>query len=176
LDNAHRFKDNPWYGQMLKRMWDGELTEEDHGIDAWCCNSKDTTVAMGTCVCRGIVKLQFRQEPKIVLQVQFCNKPTTTQSHHLSSFFVNLCRQKQVNSSSKRVISPACAAAINPMLRLTDGAHFAGGEGSTTSAGAAARANNEGEWSYLHNRWCYGQAEGTIRSAKQRFIRCCMPQ
>ena len=64
LDNAHCFKDNPWYGQMLKRMWDGRLTEEDHEIDAWCCNSKDTTGAMGTCVCRGIVKLQFRHNAK----------------------------------------------------------------------------------------------------------------
>ena len=161
---------------MLKRMWDGELTEEDREIDAWCCNSEDTTGAMGTCVCRGIVKLQFRQEPKIVLQVQFCNKPTTTQSHPLSSSFVNLRRQKQVNSSSKSMISPACAAAINPTLRLTDGAHFAGGEGSTTSAGAAARANDKGEWSYLCNRWCYEQAEGTIRSAKQRSIRSYTPQ
>ena len=64
LDNAHRFKDNPWYGQMLKRMWDGELNEENREIDAWCCNSKDTTGAMGTCVCRGIVKLQFRHNAK----------------------------------------------------------------------------------------------------------------
>jgi hypothetical protein len=110
-----------------------------------------------------------------IVQVQFGNKPTTTHSHPLSSFFVNLLRQQQVNSSSKSMISPACAAAINPTLRLTDGAHFAGGKGSPTSAHAAARANNEREWSYLRS-WCYGQAEGTIRSTKQRSIRCCTPQ
>jgi len=29
LDNAHRFKDDPFYGQMLKRFWDGDLTKTD---------------------------------------------------------------------------------------------------------------------------------------------------
>jgi len=29
LDNAHRFTADPEYGQMLKRMWDGELSESD---------------------------------------------------------------------------------------------------------------------------------------------------
>ena len=29
LDNAHRFKDDPLYGQMLKRFWDGDLTKSD---------------------------------------------------------------------------------------------------------------------------------------------------
>ena len=29
LDNAHRFKNDPLYGQMLKRMWDGDLTKAD---------------------------------------------------------------------------------------------------------------------------------------------------
>ena len=29
LDNAHRFTADPAYGQMLKRMWDGELSEAD---------------------------------------------------------------------------------------------------------------------------------------------------
>lgn len=29
LDNAHRFKDDPFYGQMLKRFWDGDLTKID---------------------------------------------------------------------------------------------------------------------------------------------------
>ena len=29
LDNAHRFTADPKYGQMLKRMWDGELSEAD---------------------------------------------------------------------------------------------------------------------------------------------------
>jgi len=29
LDNDHRFKDDPEYGQMLKRMWEGDLTETD---------------------------------------------------------------------------------------------------------------------------------------------------
>jgi hypothetical protein len=29
LDNAHRFKKDPLYGQMLKRMWDGDLTKAD---------------------------------------------------------------------------------------------------------------------------------------------------
>ena len=29
LDNAHRFTADPEYGQMLKRMWDGELSEAD---------------------------------------------------------------------------------------------------------------------------------------------------
>ena len=75
LDNAHRFKDNPWYGQMLKRMWDGELTEEDREIDAWCCNSEDTTGAMGTCVCRGIVNYNSGRTPKIV-QVQWASAET----------------------------------------------------------------------------------------------------
>ena len=29
LDSDHRFKDDPLYGQMLKRMWNGELSIED---------------------------------------------------------------------------------------------------------------------------------------------------
>jgi hypothetical protein len=29
LDNNHRFKDDPLYGQMLKRIWNGELSIED---------------------------------------------------------------------------------------------------------------------------------------------------
>ncbi len=29
LDNEHRFKEDPKYGQMLKRMWSGNLTKED---------------------------------------------------------------------------------------------------------------------------------------------------
>jgi hypothetical protein len=29
LDNEHRFKVDPEYGQMLKRMWSGDLTKED---------------------------------------------------------------------------------------------------------------------------------------------------
>jgi hypothetical protein len=29
LDNEHRFKEDPEYGQMLKRMWSGDLTKED---------------------------------------------------------------------------------------------------------------------------------------------------
>ncbi len=29
LDNDHRFKEDPEYGQMLKRMWNGDLTTED---------------------------------------------------------------------------------------------------------------------------------------------------
>jgi hypothetical protein len=29
LDNKHRFKEDPEYGQMLKRMWSGDLTKED---------------------------------------------------------------------------------------------------------------------------------------------------
>lgn len=29
LENGHRFKDDPWYGQMLSRMWSGDLTQED---------------------------------------------------------------------------------------------------------------------------------------------------
>ncbi len=29
LDNNHRFKEDPEYGQMLKRMWNGDLTTED---------------------------------------------------------------------------------------------------------------------------------------------------
>jgi hypothetical protein len=28
LDNQHRFKEDPEYGQMLKRMWSGDLTKE----------------------------------------------------------------------------------------------------------------------------------------------------
>ncbi len=30
LKNEHRFKDDPQYGQMLKRMWSGDLSKEDH--------------------------------------------------------------------------------------------------------------------------------------------------
>ncbi len=41
LDNKHHFKEDPEYGQMLKRMWSGDLTKEDrmkintrvHGTD-----------------------------------------------------------------------------------------------------------------------------------------------
>jgi hypothetical protein len=29
LNNEHRFKDDPRYGQMLKRMWSGDLSKED---------------------------------------------------------------------------------------------------------------------------------------------------
>ncbi len=29
LDNKHHFKEDPEYGQMLKRMWSGDLTKED---------------------------------------------------------------------------------------------------------------------------------------------------
>ncbi len=29
LDNEHRFKEDSEYGQMLKRMWSGDLTKED---------------------------------------------------------------------------------------------------------------------------------------------------
>ncbi len=29
LDNEHHFKEDPEYGQMLKRMWSGDLTIED---------------------------------------------------------------------------------------------------------------------------------------------------
>ena len=29
LDNDHRFKEDPEYGKMLKRMWNGDLTSED---------------------------------------------------------------------------------------------------------------------------------------------------
>ncbi len=29
LDNDHCFKEDPEYGQMLKRMWNGDLTTED---------------------------------------------------------------------------------------------------------------------------------------------------
>jgi hypothetical protein len=29
LDNEHRFKEDPEYGQMLKRMSSGDLTEEE---------------------------------------------------------------------------------------------------------------------------------------------------
>ena len=29
LDNEHRFKEDPEYGNMLKRMWEGDLTHED---------------------------------------------------------------------------------------------------------------------------------------------------
>lgn len=32
LDNAHRFTADPIYGQMLKRMWDGELSEADRNL------------------------------------------------------------------------------------------------------------------------------------------------
>jgi len=29
LENNHRFKEDPEYGKMLKRMWNGDLTNED---------------------------------------------------------------------------------------------------------------------------------------------------
>ncbi len=29
LDNEHHFKEDSKYGQMLKRMWSGDLTKED---------------------------------------------------------------------------------------------------------------------------------------------------
>ncbi len=29
LNNEHCFKDDPQYGQMLKRMWSGDLSKED---------------------------------------------------------------------------------------------------------------------------------------------------
>jgi hypothetical protein len=30
LDNVHHFKEDPEYGDMLKRMWNGDLSTEDH--------------------------------------------------------------------------------------------------------------------------------------------------
>ncbi len=32
LDNEHHFKEDPEYGQMLKRMWSGDLTKDDRGM------------------------------------------------------------------------------------------------------------------------------------------------
>jgi hypothetical protein len=32
LDNEHHFKEEPEYGQILKRMWGGDLTKEDQMI------------------------------------------------------------------------------------------------------------------------------------------------
>ncbi len=32
LYNEHRFKDDPHYGHMLKRMWTGDLPKEDHKV------------------------------------------------------------------------------------------------------------------------------------------------
>jgi hypothetical protein len=32
LNNEHRFKDDPQYGQMLKRMWTGDLSKEDRKV------------------------------------------------------------------------------------------------------------------------------------------------
>ena len=29
LNNSHRFKDDPEYGRILKRMWDGKFTQQD---------------------------------------------------------------------------------------------------------------------------------------------------
>jgi hypothetical protein len=29
LDDEHRFKEDPEYGQLLKRLWSGVLTKED---------------------------------------------------------------------------------------------------------------------------------------------------
>ncbi len=29
LNNEHRFKEDPEYGQMLKKMWEGDLDPED---------------------------------------------------------------------------------------------------------------------------------------------------
>ena len=29
IDNEHCFKEDPEYGQMLKRMWSGDLTNDD---------------------------------------------------------------------------------------------------------------------------------------------------
>ncbi len=29
LDNVHCFKEDPDYGEMLKRMWNGDLSTED---------------------------------------------------------------------------------------------------------------------------------------------------
>jgi hypothetical protein len=29
LDNVHRFKEDPEYGEMLKIMWNGDLSTED---------------------------------------------------------------------------------------------------------------------------------------------------
>ncbi len=29
LDNEHRFKEDPKYGQMLKIMWSGDFTKDD---------------------------------------------------------------------------------------------------------------------------------------------------
>jgi hypothetical protein len=30
LDNVHCLKEDPEYGDMLKRMWNGDLSTEDH--------------------------------------------------------------------------------------------------------------------------------------------------
>ncbi len=30
LDNKHCFREDPEYGQRVKRMWSGDLTKEDH--------------------------------------------------------------------------------------------------------------------------------------------------
>ena len=32
LNNEHRFKDDPQYGKMLKRMWTGDLSKEDRNV------------------------------------------------------------------------------------------------------------------------------------------------
>jgi predicted double-glycine peptidase len=29
LENSHRFKDDPEYGEIMMRIWKGEFTEED---------------------------------------------------------------------------------------------------------------------------------------------------
>ena len=29
IDNEHRFKEDPEHGQMLKRLWSGDLTKDD---------------------------------------------------------------------------------------------------------------------------------------------------
>ncbi len=94
-----------------------------------CCNSKKQPGAMGTCLCGKII------------QVQFCGKPNTTQSHPLSSDFVNL-RQQQVNTSIK-MVAPTCTPAINTTLRLADGASIARRQEATKSARAAAQATNK---------------------------------
>ncbi len=32
LNNEHRYKDDPQYGKMLKRMWTGDLSKEDRKV------------------------------------------------------------------------------------------------------------------------------------------------
>ncbi len=52
LDNNHCFKDDPLYGQMLKRMWNGELSIAI-GDSRLCCLHFDTCSLFQPCVFRG---------------------------------------------------------------------------------------------------------------------------